>query len=132
MIVLDASAIVAALKGTDAHHQRASRILQGDRQFLAHAVTLAEVLAGGARVGRADAIRETLVGLGVAEADRVCDEAISLARLRAESRLRLPDCCALLVAQAHGAPLATFDERLAQVARARGVTVLDGAGSVDQ
>jgi predicted nucleic acid-binding protein len=35
----------------------------------------------------------------------------------------MPDCCVLLTAETSGAELATFDERLARLAAARGVTV---------
>jgi predicted nucleic acid-binding protein len=54
-----------------------------------------------------------------------------LAGLRASTGLKLPDCCALLVAEAQGAALATFDDRLARVARSRGVAVLDGEPNDD-
>jgi toxin FitB len=46
-----------------------------------------------------------------------------LAGLRASAGLKLPDCCVLLAAEQVGGGLATFDERLAAVARQRGVPV---------
>ena len=39
---------------------------------------------------------------------------------RAHTGPRMPDCCVLLAAEASGADLAPFDERLARVAAARG------------
>jgi len=48
-----------------------------------------------------------------------------LAVLRADTNLKLPDCCVLLAAeQTHGA-VATFDDRLATAARERGFVVRD-------
>lgn len=49
---------------------------------------------------------------------------LRLARLRATTGLKLPDCCALDAALGHGASLATFDEALAAAARRLGVDVL--------
>ena len=131
MIALDASAMIAVLKRTDVHHDVASAVLESESRFIAHSITLAEVVAGGARAGRGEAMLDTLVGLGVREADRMTGEVRALARLRAETPLRMPDCCVLLVAESLGAALATFDERLAEVARSRGVTVLGGAPNDD-
>jgi predicted nucleic acid-binding protein len=126
VIALDASAMIAALKTADAHHDAASAILGLGAEYVAHTVTLAEVLAGGVRIGRAAEMHETLVELGVVEVGRVEDEAIRLARLRVETSLKMPDCCALLVAESQEASLATFDGRLARVARSRGVDVVGG------
>jgi rRNA-processing protein FCF1 len=47
--------------------------------------------------------------------------------MRVDSGLKLPDCCVLDVASFHGAPLATFDTRLADEARGRGIEVIAGA-----
>jgi predicted nucleic acid-binding protein len=45
--------------------------------------------------------------------------------LRAETRLKLPDCCVLLAAeQVSDAHVATFDDRLDVAARQRGFVVL--------
>jgi predicted nucleic acid-binding protein len=126
VITLDASVMIAALKRTHPHHRPAVRIFESDTRFMVHTVTMAEVLAGGARVAQADAMLETLIGLGVLESDRVRGEAMTLAHLRSETPLRMPDCCVLLVAENQGGSLATFDDRLARVARSRGVTVIDG------
>jgi len=50
------------------------------------------------------------------------DDAPRLARLRAGSRLRLPDCCVLLAARdAAAAGVATFDARLAEQAERLGL-----------
>nr|WP_293774994.1 hypothetical protein [Sporichthya sp.] len=43
--------------------------------------------------------------------------------MRAETGLRMPDCCVLLSAEATGATVATFDDRLAASAEARNLAV---------
>ena len=50
-----------------------------------------------------------------------------LARVRATAALTMPDACVLAQAEHLGAPLATFDKRLAREARARGTIVLDAS-----
>jgi predicted nucleic acid-binding protein len=87
-------------------------------------LTLAEALVHPARMGteREDLARIDSLGL-LRRAEHV-DEAVQIARLRATSSLKLPDCAALVTAEAFGATLATFDQRLAAVARTRGVPVV--------
>jgi len=50
-------------------------------------------------------------------------EPLRVAELRANSGLKLPDCCVLDVAIHHRARLATFDDALAAAARKRSVPV---------
>lgn len=128
MITLDASAAIAVLSRVDPHHERAAVLLATGAPVAMHTVTLAEVLVGGVRIGRGPEMRARLDDLGVVELTRVEEEALALARLRVETRLKLPDCCAVLAAEHAGAVLATFDARLAEVARSRGIEVLDGNG----
>lgn len=97
----------------------------------AHTITLAEALVRGAREGRVDELVTVYAALGITEMSRVDDEPRRLAELRAATGLRLPDCCVLLVAEATGASLATFDDRLAQMARARRIAVLDATPGTD-
>ena len=127
MTALDASVLIAHLRGPDdAHHDRARTLLGADDTFQIHSVNLAEALVAPVRASRdADAL-EAWRALGVTVWSGE-DEALGLARLRASTPLQLPDCCALLVAERLDHPLATFDETLAGVARQRGVTVLDPA-----
>lgn len=126
MIVLDASLVIAHLESRDTHHERASSYLRhraGER-FVMHSLNLAEVLVGGARVGRAEEMLHDLEAMGIDVADIVEGEPLRLAELRAATRLKMPDCCALDVAMTSGAlALATFDDALAEAARARGLAV---------
>ena len=51
------------------------------------------------------------------------EQPIAFARLRATTKLKLPDCCVLAAALETGATLATVDATLARVATEHGVTV---------
>lgn len=123
MIVLDACVLIAHLDERDAHHARAKeRLLDlAERPFGASSITLAEILVGPARGGALPAARAALRTLAVAELPLPPDAAERLATLRAESGLKLPDCCVLLAAEAAGGAVLTFDERLAREASSRGV-----------
>ncbi|MEO8888446.1 MAG: type II toxin-antitoxin system VapC family toxin [Jatrophihabitantaceae bacterium] len=127
MIVLDASVLIAQLNPDDAHHGSAVELLAeaAAETLVAHRLTLAEVLVGGARAGRAAEMLSDLRAIGVAPAPQSAgeDEALRLADLRAGTGIKLPDCCVLDVALENDAELATFDRALAEVARHRGVVV---------
>jgi hypothetical protein len=87
-------------------------------ELAASLITLAEVLVGPTRADKLDAARAALVELGVSEVPLPAGAAEQLARLRAETGARLPDCCVLLAAEAVNADVVpTFDERLAKRAR---------------
>lgn len=126
MIVLDASVILAHLTHRDAHHAAATDVLlaAAPGSMLVHTLTLAEVLVGAVRRGRAAVVHDDLRAAGVAVASHDVGESLRLAELRADSGLKLPDCCVLDVALQHDASVATFDHALAAAARRRGVAVL--------
>ncbi|MGI8574590.1 MAG: type II toxin-antitoxin system VapC family toxin [Egibacteraceae bacterium] len=106
MIVLDASVLIAQLDAEDAHHGRASALL-----------------LGAARAGQLDRATGALRQLKVKSVRLDEDAPMRLAALRADTRLRLPDCCVLLAAEQADGGVATFDDRLAGVARERGFVV---------
>ncbi|MDQ2722100.1 MAG: type II toxin-antitoxin system VapC family toxin [Actinomycetota bacterium] len=127
MIVLDASVLIAHLESTDAHHDRARALLlaaAGD-PYGASPLTLAEVLVHPARIGQLDRASAALQQLAVTSVELLPDAPLQLALLRAGTGLKLPDCCVLLAAESARAAVATFDDRLAAAARARGVAVRD-------
>jgi predicted nucleic acid-binding protein len=126
VIILDASILIAHLDPKDAHHARASEAMLAvaDEPLGASLVTLAEVLVGPACVGRTDAALHALDAIGVTAVPMPMDSPVQLARLRAETRLPLPDCCVLLAAHTAGAPIATFDDRLARAAGTAGLVVV--------
>lgn len=126
MIVLDASTLIAHLDPRDVHHPAATAILLegGPGTFVAHSLTLAEVLVGGVRIGRGMAMRDDLRAAGIRVMPYDADEPLRLAELRATSGLKLPDCCVLDVAVHYRAVLATFDLALAAAACRRAVVVI--------
>jgi predicted nucleic acid-binding protein len=125
-MVLDASVLIAYLDAEDAQHETAAALLarEIDDDFAANPLTLAEVLVGPSRTGRLDAARAALQALEVGEVPFPSDTAMQLARLRAETGLRMPDCCVLLAAQDAAARVAAFDERLARGAEELGLVAL--------
>lgn len=125
MIVLDACVLIAHLNATDAHHDRATRLLAdtGTVLLAASVLTIGEVLVGPVRTGRGEHAQAALDRLGVTELELPAGSALPLAALRAETKLRMPDCCVLLSAENNNAELATFDDQLAKVASSRGVVV---------
>ena len=123
MIALDASVLIAHLNPADPHHDAATQVLLAGTpgQMLVHAITMAEVLVGGVRIGRGASMRDDLLSAGIIIAPHDDDEPLRLAELRAGTGLKLPDCCVLDVAIHNQAGLATFDSALAAEARQRGV-----------
>ncbi len=126
MIVLDASVLIAYLDAEDAHHEAAESLLarEIDDEFAVNPITLAEVLVGPARAGRLDAARGALQELEVGEMPFRPDTAVRLARLRAETGLRMPDCCVLMAGQDAAARIAAFDDRLFRAAEEVGLVAL--------
>ena len=126
MIVLDASVLIAYLDGEDDHHAAAEKLLADtiDDDLGANSLTLAEVLVVPVRAGRLEVARTALRDLEVQELPLPAATAVRLAQVRVSTRLRMPDCCALLAAEDAGASIASFDERLAQAAESREVPVV--------
>lgn len=125
--VVDASAIIALLDPSDAHHQTAAAIFpdtDSQLRLLAHPLTIAEALVHPERGGVGQRALETMTMIGVLATDVDTGSPLRLARLWVSTRLRLPDCCVLDVAIQHRARLVTFDDLLAVAARTVGVTVL--------
>lgn len=124
LTVLDASIIVSHFSRADAHHQDAIAILEEADGLAASTLTLAEALVEPAAAGRLGEPLTSLLELGVRPVP-VDDAAIAvLAELRAETGLRMPDCCVLHAAIAVGADaIGTRDKSLARAARARGLEV---------
>jgi predicted nucleic acid-binding protein len=127
VIVLDACVLIAHFDAEDALHEDARNLLWSlaDEPFGTSALTQAEVLVGPARAGVLDRAVAALAQLDVQTVPMETDAPIRLALLRAETNLKLPDCCVLLAAEQVGdAQIATFDDQLYAVARQRGFAVL--------
>ena len=118
MIILDASVLIAHLDQGDIHHTLATKRLldAAAEQFGASAITLAEVLVAPTRAGRLNAARDALRTLEIDELQLPPNASERLAALRAETGLKLPDCCVLLAAEAVDGVVLTFDDRLAREA----------------
>jgi len=124
MIVVDANVIIAFWTPGDAHADQSMEILDTEEDLVLHPVTLAETLVWPVREGREDEAVQDIARLGVERHVPLLDEPIRVARLCAESRLKLPDAYVLATAIQLDAILATFDARLAEASRERGITVL--------
>jgi len=127
VIIIDASVLIAHFDADDALHEDARRLLRSaaEEPFRTSPLTQAEVLVGPARAGKLDRAVAALAQLGVRTVPMDTDAPVRLAMLRAETRLKLPDCCVLLAAEQLGdAQIATFDDQLYAVARRRGFSVL--------
>lgn len=123
MIVVDASVLIAHFNRADACHDRAGALLleTAEHPLAASAITVAEVLVGPARTGTLAPAHTALRELAIEEIPVPAGAAGRLATLRAETGLKLPDCCVLLAAQDMNADaVLTFDDRLAKRVRELG------------
>ncbi len=127
MIVLDASVLIGHLDGRDPHHDSARALLEasGAEPLGASAITLAETLVAPARAGQLKKAEAALGRLSVSELELGEGAPGRLAQLRADTGLKLPDCCVLVAAQQHAGLLASFDDGLRKAARKLGLTVSD-------
>jgi len=117
VICLDAGVVIALFSPDDAHHAAAKNLLAVEPgPFLMHPLTAAETLVGAAKSGRDAAMWARLQALGVELVAIGAAEPLLLARLRADHGLKMPDTCVLAAAVHRGVPLATFDQRLSNVA----------------
>ncbi|HEY5787064.1 MAG TPA: PIN domain-containing protein [Microlunatus sp.] len=123
MITLDASVLIAHLDGTDAHHERATRLLIDavNEPLLISPITLAECYVGAERHGVLDQARSAVAQLEVTVVPLGDGASERLASLRVQTGLRMPDCCVLLAAETSMSILATFDQRLERAATSIGV-----------
>ena len=126
MIVFDASVLIAYLDSDDELHGDADTLLSEsvDDDFGVNSLTLAEVLVVPARAGRLEAVQKALHELEMDELPFPLDTAVRLARLHVSTDLKMPDCCMLLAAEDHHATVASFEDRLTQAAKLRGLDVL--------
>lgn len=118
MIVLDASVLIGYLDADDAHHRKATQLLEreADEDFALNPLTLAEILVGPMRADRLDLAIAVLRGLEIVERPFPPDAALRLAQIRTLTGLRMPDCCVLFTAEEAGASVATFDIELMKAA----------------
>jgi len=125
-MVFDASVLIAHLNPADVHHLRASSLLRRlvADEFVASPLTLAEALVAPSRAGAADRAAGLLRELAIKTVELTAESPLRLATLRLDTGLKLPDCYVLHAAEQVDAAVATFDARLAQAARGRGIEVV--------
>ncbi|QNJ89929.1 type II toxin-antitoxin system VapC family toxin (plasmid) [Mycolicibacterium fluoranthenivorans] len=115
MIVLDASVLIAHFQATDPHHARAAQLLAKyqHHEFITSTVTLAEFLVGPTRTGQTETARRALETLDIRAHGLDAEASWRLAELRAQTGLKLPDCCVVYTAERQPDSLiASFDARL--------------------
>ena len=131
MIAIDANVVIALQDEGHRIHRQARELFRkaiDEREDLAISVlSLAETLVHHARAGGGIDVAQRLTELGAREYELPIGQAHELARLRAATSLRMPDVVVLHLAGMVGA-LATGDRRLADAARAQGVTRVIGLG----
>ncbi len=121
LTVLDASILLAYFDGRDAHTDAANAILQDADGLAASVLTLAETLVGAHAAGRMQEQLDALADLEIRPQPIGHSDAATLARLRSQTGLKMPDCCVLHAAQQLGADaIATRDRPLAAAARTLG------------
>ncbi|HAP76140.1 MAG TPA: VapC toxin family PIN domain ribonuclease [Acidimicrobiaceae bacterium] len=121
LIVVDASVLIGWLDDSDVHHAEAIDLLASVERFFVHPLTLAEVLVHPARGGVENSVLTRLEAIGMVVSGLPIDP-VALARLRATSRLKMPDCVVLACGIAHDLAVATFDDSLAAAAANRGTS----------
>ena len=119
MIALDSGVLIALFDANNAHHAAAEALftIHASEPMTIGPINLAEVLVRAARENRDREMLADLRALDVATTSLPDDAATRLARLRATTRSKMPDCCVLLTAEQTSARIATFDEGLKESAR---------------
>lgn len=125
VIVLDAGVLIGLLDSTDSHHTWARSLLTQtlDSDWAMSALTMAEVMVHPARAGKLDAFETGVAGLNIQVHELPPESAHELAKLRAQSGLKMPDVIVLQLAKKLGGEVATTDTSLAQCAANHGIRV---------
>ena len=125
VVVLDASALIALASSKDPHHSWALQMFRDTVSFELQmsALTQAEVLVHPARAGKLEKFLKLIgeLGLEITQIEEV--DSSKLASLRATTNLKMPDVVVLHQAMKVKGSIATTDNKLAQVAKAKGVGV---------
>jgi predicted nucleic acid-binding protein len=123
MIVLDSGVLIAFLNPADAHHERVVTFLveHADEQFSVAAMTMAECLVHPIRADKLLVALASLMSLELDVEDMREKDAVPLARLREQTRLKMPDAVVVHTAMAVAGSLATTDASLSIAAGRVGV-----------
>lgn len=121
LTVIDANIIVGYLDADDAHHADARAILAGADELVASVLTVGEASVDAVRGGRLQEMLAALTAIELRTAELSADAAPTLAHLRAQTGLKMPDVCVLHAAMTVGADaIGTRDRRLRRVAHEHG------------
>ncbi len=126
MICLDVSALIGLFNGQDSHHHESVRLISqyGRQGLMISPLNLAEVLVGPTRHGLGGQTKAAIAKLGITVAPIREDFAESIALIRVDTRLTLPDCCVILAAEGEDAAILSFDKKLQAVATSRGLKLV--------
>jgi predicted nucleic acid-binding protein len=125
VITLDAGVLIAMLNERDKHHEWATRLLIdfSDAEFVMPALTYAECLVRPTQAGQVAQFESNISGLALELVELTAERAAGVARIRAETKLRMPDAVVLATALEKSSWVATTDGVLARAAENSGVTV---------
>jgi predicted nucleic acid-binding protein len=124
-IVLDAGVIIGLYDDRDPHHKWAVDFMfqtTADK-FIMSAINHAEIMVYPMKAGVNEAFKAGIQGLGVKLDVNSLNQTESLAKLRAETGLKMTDVCSLHLALSEDSILATTDKDLAKAALERGIEV---------
>jgi predicted nucleic acid-binding protein len=126
VIVLDAGALIALLDDRDAHHEWALQMFIDTvaEELAISALNLAEALVHPTKAGRSREFMDGIQGLDLQVHGVERTDVASLASIRAESGLRMPDSIAMHLAITSESALATTDKALGKAALGASLRVL--------
>lgn len=130
VVVLDAGVLIALMNSKDAHHDWALGIFKQSlsSELFMSALTFAEVLVHPARNGQSDLFLKNIEKLGLKVVDVSKADAVELAEIRSQSKLRMPDAVVAHTAIKRSAALATTDGQLRRTAETMQLPVFYPAG----
>lgn len=128
--MLDASVLIALYGSKDLSHKWAIEFFKQtlDRDLRMNVLNYSECLVHPIRAGKLEQFSAGVAGLGIEIVAIAPGDANSLAQLRAETGLRMPDVLVLHQAKSSSSALATTDQKLARAAREIGIVVFSPAG----
>lgn len=123
--VLDASALIALFNSKDSHHAWAIKAMNDtlDLDLKMPALTYSEALAIPFEKNFQNEFLAGISGLNLELINIESNEALEMAKLRAETKLRIPDVVVLHAAIKLSATLVTADTKLAKTALSQGIKV---------
>jgi predicted nucleic acid-binding protein len=126
LVVLDASALIALASDTDPNHNWALEMFRDTAAFGLQmtALTQAEVLVHPARAGKLEKFLKLIGALGLEITSIEEFDSRQIAKIRAETSLKMPDAVVLSQAIKVAGSIATADKQLAKVAKDNGLGVL--------